>query len=101
MSHKSKDIINFKGTCMTNRYTKIAVILHWLVALGIFCMFALGWFMTDLPKKAPDQTSFDLFDLGMFNWQTAEGHSPNALNLLLVSVYSGLMEITQQSDDAD
>ena len=78
MSHKSKDIINFKGTCMTNRYTKIAVILHWLVALGIFCMFALGWFMTDLPKKAPDQTSFDLFDLGMFNWQTAEGHSPRA-----------------------
>ena len=36
----------------TNRYTKTAVILHWLIAIAIFGMFALGWYMSDLPKEA-------------------------------------------------
>ncbi len=58
------------------RYNKIAVILHWVIALLILFMFCLGWYMTDLPKKAPDQTSFDLFDLGIFSWQMSEPGSP-------------------------
>ena len=60
------------------RYTKTAVILHWLIALGIFIMFGIGWFMADLPKKVPDQSSFDLFDLGIFSWQVAEPVSPRS-----------------------
>jgi len=60
------------------RYTKTAVLLHWLIALGIFVMFGIGWFMADLPKKAPDQASFDLFDLGIFSWQVDEAISPRA-----------------------
>jgi cytochrome b561 len=36
-----------------SRYTKTAVVLHWLIAFSIFGMFALGWYMADLPKEAP------------------------------------------------
>jgi cytochrome b561 len=60
----------------TGRYTKTAVILHWLIAIFIIAMFGLGWFMADLPKDAPKQTVFDLFDLGMFNWTMSEEVSP-------------------------
>ena len=60
------------------RYTKTAVILHWLIALGIFGMFALGWFMSDMPKEAPKQMMFDLFNLGIFNWPVAEEISPRS-----------------------
>jgi cytochrome b561 len=65
---------------MTNgaaqRYTKTAVILHWLIALGIFAMFALGWFMTGLPKEAPKAAAYDLFNWGVYTWQLAEPASP-------------------------
>ena len=67
---------------MTNaatRYTKTAIILHWLIALGIFGMFALGWYMTDLPKEAPKATTFDLFDWGIYTLQLAEPVSPRTL----------------------
>jgi cytochrome b561 len=60
------------------RYTKTAVILHWIIALGIFIMFGIGWYMADLPKKVPDQSSFDLFDLGVYSWQVAVPESPRA-----------------------
>jgi cytochrome b561 len=58
------------------RYTKTAVVLHWLIAIFIFGMFALGWYMTDLPKEAPKQTAYDLFNLGVYTWQSAEAISP-------------------------
>ena len=58
------------------RYTKTAKILHWLIAIAIFGMFALGWFMEGLPKEAPKQMAYDLFDLGIYSWQLAEEASP-------------------------
>jgi cytochrome b561 len=61
------------------RYTKTAKVLHWLIALGIFGMFALGWYMSDLPKDAPKQMAFDLFDWGIFTWNLAEEASPRTL----------------------
>ncbi|MDX1916124.1 MAG: cytochrome b [Methylophilus sp.] len=62
---------------MTNqKYNKVAVILHWLIAFAIFGMFALGWYMSDLPKEAPKQMAFDLFDLGIYTWQLSEEVSP-------------------------
>ncbi|MGQ0442100.1 MAG: cytochrome b [Methylophilaceae bacterium] len=61
---------------MTDRYTKTAIILHWLIALGIFGMFAIGWYMSDLPKEAPKQMAYDLFDWGLYTWQLAEEASP-------------------------
>jgi len=60
----------------STRYTKTAIILHWLIALFIFGMFALGWYMADLPKDAPKQMAHDLFDLGIYTWQSAEAISP-------------------------
>jgi cytochrome b561 len=34
---------------MHNRYTAVAIALHWLIALAILCNFALGLYMADLP----------------------------------------------------
>ena len=62
----------------SNQYTKTAKILHWLIALAIFGMFALGWFMSEIPKEAAKQTVFDIFNLGIFHWTTAEEVSPRS-----------------------
>lgn len=32
-----------------SRYTGVAIALHWLTTLLVFSLFALGWFMVDLP----------------------------------------------------
>ncbi len=60
----------------TTRYTKTAVFLHWLLAICIFGMFALGWYMSELPKEAPKQMAYDLFDWGIYSWQLSEEVSP-------------------------
>ena len=65
-------------TVTTTRYTKTAVILHWLIALCIAAMFVLGWFMTDLSKDLPKQNAFNLFDLGIFTWNVDEAVSPRS-----------------------
>lgn len=61
---------------VTQRYSKVAILLHWLIALAIFGMFALGWYMSELPKDGPKQMAFDLFDLGIYQWQLGEEASP-------------------------
>ena len=58
------------------RYTKTAKILHWLIAIAIFGMFALGWYMSELPKEAPKQMAYDLFDWGVYTWSLSEEVSP-------------------------
>ena len=58
------------------RYTNTAVVLHWLIGFVIIGMFALGWFMSELPKEAPKESAFDLFNLGVYTWQLAEPASP-------------------------
>ena len=60
----------------TTSYTKTAKALHWLIAIGIFGMFALGWFMSELPKEAPKQMAYDLFNLGVYTWNLTEEISP-------------------------
>lgn len=59
-----------------SRYTKTAIVLHWLIAIFIALMFVLGWYMAELPKEAPKQMAYDLFDLGVYTWQLAEEASP-------------------------
>lgn len=39
----------------SERYTSVAITLHWLIALGIIGMILGGWYMTDLPDGAPGQ----------------------------------------------
>lgn len=42
---------------MNPRYTRTAIFLHWLVALGLIGTFALGFYMHDLPLS-PDKLKF-------------------------------------------
>lgn len=35
------------------RYDRTAMMLHWLIALFIFILFSLGWYMVGLPKRTP------------------------------------------------
>ena len=39
----------------TERYTIVAMSLHWVIALAIIAMIFGGWYMTDLPDGAPGQ----------------------------------------------
>jgi cytochrome b561 len=61
---------------LSTGYTKTAKVLHWLIAIGIFVMFGIGWFMADLPKEAPKQLAFDILDLGVYTWNLSEEASP-------------------------
>jgi cytochrome b561 len=71
---QSKKKYSFLGK--TTQYSNIAILLHWLIAIGIIGMFLLGWFMTELPKEAPKSSSYDLFNLGLYTWQLASETSP-------------------------
>ncbi|MCX7628430.1 MAG: cytochrome b [Methylophilaceae bacterium] len=62
----------------TQKYSKPAIILHGLTAVIIFIMFALGWYMADLPRDAPKVTALDLFDLGLYTLQFDEAMSPRS-----------------------
>ncbi|MEO0451345.1 MAG: cytochrome b/b6 domain-containing protein [Pseudomonadota bacterium] len=39
----------------SERYTTVAIVLHWLIAVSIVGMLFGGWYMTDLPDGAPGQ----------------------------------------------
>jgi cytochrome b561 len=58
------------------RYTRTAVILHWLIGLGLIAMLFFGWWMTDLPREGPESASFDLFNWGIYTVQLSEAVSP-------------------------
>lgn len=60
------------------KYSKPAIILHWVIAIMILAMFGLGWYMTDLPKEAPKAATLDLFDLGVYTVQFTEAITPRA-----------------------
>src|SRR5512134_3365250 len=40
------------------RYHNFAIFLHWLVAIGVFVMIGLGWYMSDIPKGTPERTFY-------------------------------------------
>jgi cytochrome b561 len=61
---------------MNKRYTITAIMLHWLIAAGILGMFAFGWYMTELPREAPEKTAYDLFDWGIYTWELTKPVSP-------------------------
>jgi cytochrome b561 len=37
------------------RYTTVAVVLHWILALLVIGQFTLGWLMQEIPKSPPGQ----------------------------------------------
>ena len=42
----------------TQRYTSIAILFHWVVAILVFTLIGLGWYMTDIPRGTPERTFF-------------------------------------------
>jgi cytochrome b561 len=38
------------------RYTRTAIALHWIIAILIAAMIALGLYMTDLPRNTPERS---------------------------------------------
>lgn len=42
-------------SAQSERYTSVAITLHWVIALAIVGMIFGGWYMTDLPDGAPGQ----------------------------------------------
>lgn len=56
-----------KGIFMTTRYTTTAIVLHWLMALGLISTFALGLYMTGL-SLSPDK-------LKLYSWHKWTGVS--------------------------
>ncbi|MDP3863597.1 MAG: cytochrome b [Rhodoferax sp.] len=56
------------------RYSTVAIVLHWLLALVILAMFAVGLYMTDLP--------FSPQRLKLYNWHKWAGVTFLALTLL-------------------
>ena len=56
------------------RYTTVAIVLHWSLALVVVCMFFLGVYMTDLP--------FSPQRLKLYNWHKWAGITFLALTVL-------------------
>lgn len=56
------------------RYSTVAIVLHWLLALVILAMFAVGIYMTELP--------FSPQRLKLYNWHKWAGVTFLALTLL-------------------
>lgn len=42
-------------SAQSERYTSVAITLHWLIAIALIGMIFGGWYMTDLPDGAPGQ----------------------------------------------
>ncbi len=40
-------------TTDATRYTRTAIVLHWLIAAAVFAQIALGWWMIGIPKSPP------------------------------------------------
>lgn len=42
----------------TRKYTNVAMSLHWIMAILIFILLCLGWYMEDLPKGSDERSYF-------------------------------------------
>ena len=69
---------NFSYLNKPTSYSKVAIILHWLIGISIIFMFILGWFMQELPKEAAKSSTYDLFNLGIYTWELAKETSPRS-----------------------
>lgn len=72
-----------------DRYTTVAIALHWLIAALVIAQFALGWWMQEIPKQPPGpraaafnlHKSLGLLVFGLMAVRVAWwwGHRPPAL----------------------
>ena len=42
----------------TDRYTGVAIALHWLIAALILGQIAFGWYLQKVPRKTPERTVY-------------------------------------------
>ena len=40
------------------RYSTVTIIIHWIMAILLICMFILGIYMVDLPKGSDERSWF-------------------------------------------
>src|SRR5256884_4746523 len=40
------------------RYTRTAMVLHWLIALAIVAQIGFGWYLQQIPRRTPDRTIY-------------------------------------------
>jgi len=52
MSQSATDL-NQGGYRASLRYTRTAVVLHWLIAVMLFAQVAFGWFLETVPRGSP------------------------------------------------
>ncbi len=45
-------------TAVEDRYSRTAVVLHWLIALAVLGQIAFGWYLQLVPRLTPDRTVF-------------------------------------------
>jgi cytochrome b561 len=75
----------FDETVETPRYTHIAIVLHWLLAIGLIYQLGLGLWMEDIPKTPPGLRA------EWFNW-----HKSIGIVLGLLIVLRGLWRLTHR-----
>lgn len=68
---------------VAKRYTTVAIVLHWLLGLAIFAMFAIGIYMSDLP--------FSPLRLKLYNY-----HKWAGITFLILSVLRLLWRLLNQ-----
>ena len=45
-------------TTNQEKYSTTAILLHWVMAILLFTLFGLGWYMVDLPKGSDERSWF-------------------------------------------
>jgi len=77
----------------TNRYTSVAVILHWLIAVMIIVMIFAGWRTDDMRQAMlAGDTSVDPMTVAMlFNW-----HKTTGLIILALSLFRLVWRLTHR-----
>jgi len=87
------------------RYSLVAILLHWVMVALIAVLFGLGWYMVDLPK-GPDKgwyvalhksIGITLFLLAIIRLRWRQTHSPPPLPLSMPSGQRRLANFTHQA----
>jgi cytochrome b561 len=73
-------------TSLSERYTAVAILLHWLIALGILALIVIGLLMTQWPNAIGPMETFKLFQL----------HKSIGITVLLLVVIRVLWRLTHK-----
>jgi len=77
------------STTPTHRYTSVAIILHWLIAIMLVSMVFVGWWMEDLREALFAGTGSLELTQSVYNW-----HKTAGIVILLLSVFRLVWRVT-------